>query len=290
MNNNRQVFGLKTIQSLMREVALYGGRIDALFGPSCVDAMKILVANANPSYNPIVAVPTYEATDVFKWVQEYLVRAGKTPSGFKVDGLWGTGTEAELMKLCDLYAEKHGLPSYNYAWTAHPRITPEMVAKVEAWMVKQGKPKSHVNYLFSCMALETGRSFDASIRNKHSGAVGLIQFMPGPKGSAVDLGTTVDELAKMTEFDQLDYVFAYFEKYGYIKKCARLEDYYLTIFYPAHVGKDPNLKVADKGTKLYDQNSGFDREKKGFYTVGDIAYAITDFYWEGMDPKKRTTK
>lgn len=290
MNNNRQVFGLKTIQSLMREVALYGGRIDGLFGPSCVDAMKVLVANANPFYNPIVAVPTYDAGDVFKWVQEYLVRAGKTPSEFKVDGLWGTGTEAELMKLCDLYAEKHGLPSYNYAWTAHPRITPEMVAKVEAWMVKQGKPKSHVNYLFSCMALETGRSFDASIRNKYSGAVGLIQFMPGPKGSAVDLGTTVDTLAKMTEFDQLDYVFAYFEKYGYIKKCARLEDYYLTIFYPAHVGKDPNLKVADKGTKLYDQNSGFDREKKGFYTVGDIAYAITDFYWEGMDPKKRTTK
>lgn len=287
MNNNREVFGLKSIQSLMREVSLYGGRIDALFGPSCVDAMKALVGNANPSYNPIVAVPTYDATDVFKWVQEYLVRAGKTPNDFKVDGFWGTGTEAELMKLCDLYAEQHGLPSYNSAWTAHPRITPEMEAKVKTWMKKWNKPESHTSYLFSCMALETGRSFDASIMNKFTKATGLIQFMPN---TAKDLGTTIEALGKMTEFDQLDYVFAYFEKYGYIKKCARLEDYYLTIFYPAHVGKDPNLKVADKGTKLYDQNSGFDREKKGFYTVGDIAYAITDFYWEGMDPKKRTTK
>ncbi|UOX39477.1 putative transglycosylase [Aeromonas phage ZPAH34] len=288
VNSNKEVFGIKTIQSLLREVGLYKGRIDALFGSGCRDGVKTLVANANPSYNPIVAVPTYQASDVFKWVQEYIVRAGKAPENFLVDGKWGNGSKAEFEKLGNLYASNNSLPVYNYAWTGHPRLIPEVIAKVEAWMTKWNKPLEHVNYLFSCFALETGKTFDPAARNPSSGARGLIQFMP--KGSMIDLGVTDDQLKVMSVYDQLDYVFAYFEKYGYIKKCQRLEDYYLSIFYPAHVGKDPNLVVAKEGTKIYSQNKGFDSEKKGYYTVGDIANAITTFYWEGMDPSNRAIK
>lgn len=287
-NTNKEVFGLKTIQSLFREVGLYGGRIDALFGTGCVNAMHSVVKHVNPNYNPIVAVPTYLASDVFKWVQEYLVRAGKVPAEFKVDGKWGPASKGELEKLCNIYAQDNNLPHYSYAWTSHKNLTPEVIKKVEDWMVKWGKPLDHVSYLFSCFALETGRTFDPAALNKHSKARGLIQFMPN--GSMKDLGVTDDQLKVMSVFEQLDWVFKYFEKYSYIKKCNCLEDYYLSIFYPAHVGKDPNLVVGTKGTKLYEQNSGFDSEKKGFYTVGDIASAITTFYWEGMDPKLRLAK
>lgn len=639
-NTNKEVFGLKTIQSLFREVGLYGGSIDALFGTGCVNAMHSVVKHVNPNYNPIVAVPTYLASDVFKWVQEYLVRAGKVPVEFKVDGKWGPASKGELEKLCNIYAQDNNLPQYSYAWTKHKNLTPEVIKKVEDWMVKWGKPLDHVSYLFSCFALETGRTFDPGIKNPHSGACldteteilttlgwrkyneidvgteiysfnpeleiierdkvlnilvkkssdnfkmtsrsfssvathdhrwyllqrfysrtdnkpetvikttkelselksshlyniphpdidycfgikgkcketpefytllgliagdgsiqvknnvvelnchvgtkhewelintiipmeynenqyrirdmgngmfrwvwrsdeakkiidhfdreynesipgpfikklspnlidslgnrearalirgymnsdghtrnngkyrsfrnikreiiddfmtvaviagenpretavgkrngttatlpgnrvcdvkdiytvylrdakftschngqlkiehfseeidvwcpttnnqtwiarkdgtvyitgncGLIQFMPN--GSMKDLGVTDDQLKVMSVFEQLDWVFKYFEKYSYIKKCNCLEDYYLSIFYPAHVGKDPNLVVGTKGTKLYEQNSGFDSEKKGFYTVGDIASAITTFYWEGMDPKLRLAK
>lgn len=286
-NTNKEVFGLKTIQSLFREVGLYGGRIDALFGAGCVIAMQTLVKHVNPNYNPIVAVPTYLASDVFKWVQEYLVRAGKVDSNFKVDGKWGPTSKGELEKLCNIYAHDNQLPQYSYAWTAHKNLTPEVIKKVEDWMIKWNKPLDHVSYLFSCFALETGRTFSASIQNKNTKATGLCQIMPS---TAKDLGTTIDRLKVMTEFEQLDWVFKYFEKYSYIKKCNCLEDYYLSIFYPAHVGKDPNLVVGTKGTKLYEQNSGFDSDKKGFYTVGDIASAITTFYWEGMDPKLRIAK
>lgn len=284
--NNKEVFGVKTIQSLLREVKLYGGRIDALFGSSSVEGIRQLVAAANPGYSPIVAVPVQDqASDIFKWVQEYMVRSGRTDASFKVDGLWGSASEGVLKDLVENYRVLNKLPKLSYAWTSHPNLTKEVVAKVEAWMVKWGKPLTHVDYLFSCFALETGRTFNPAETNRDSGAVGLIQFMP--KGSMIDLGTNSQALKAMTVLEQLDYVFSYFEKYGYIKKCVRLEDYYLSIFYPARVGTDPNAKLGVKGTKLYEQNSGFDREKKGYYTVGDIAYAITGFYWEGMDPAKR---
>lgn len=148
---------------------------------------------------------------------------------------------------------------------------------------KWGKPLAHVSYILSCNALETGRTFNPAIRNPKSGAVGLIQFMP--KTTAPDLGTTADALAAMSFVDQLDYVFKYFEKYGYIKKCKHLEDYYLSIFYPAHVGKDPNELVARSGSLLYSQNKGFDVDNKGYYTIGDIAATINQFYWDGLDPK-----
>lgn len=287
--NNRETFGVKSIQSLLREVGLYGGRIDALFGGGCVEGIKQLVASANPNYNPIITVPVMDrAPDIFKWVQEYIVRAGTAPADFKVDGFWGNGTQTELIKLCHMYAVKNELPEYSYAWTSHPRLDKDVVGKVEKWMEKWGKGLFHVNYLFSCFALETIKTFDPAIQNKDTKARGLIQFMP--KSTMPDLGVTDDQLKVMSVYEQLDWVFAYFEKYGYIKKCACLEDYYLSIFYPAHVGKDPNIVVGREGTKLYSQNSSFDKEKKGYYTIGDIANAINAFYWEGMDPKKRLVK
>lgn len=286
-NTNKEVFSLKGLQSLQREVGLYQGQIDGLFGKGCVEGMRTLMSAFKPGSVPSLPNPSYNASDVFKYVQSCLSVVGLYNSPLVVDGKWGSGSENAYRSLVDNYRNTKGLPNFGYAWSYHPNLTPENVAKVENWMNKWGKPLYHVSYLFSCFALETGRSFDPGILNPKSKAVGLIQFMP--KTTAPDLGTTAEALAKMTVFEQLDYVFKYFEKYGYIKKCNRLEDYYLSIFYPAHVGKDPNTVVAKQGTTLYEQNKGFDADKKGFYTVGDIAYAITTFYWEGMDPKKRIT-
>ena len=52
------------------------------------------------------------------------------------------------------------------------------------------------NYLLAVMSFETGHRFSPSVRNKASGATGLIQFMPK---TAQSLGTTTDKLAAMTE-------------------------------------------------------------------------------------------
>lgn len=285
-NNNKDVFAIKTVQSLLREVKLYGGRIDGLFGKDCRDGFIALLKNYSPAFNKELYQGSYDAVQVFTYIQTGLAAVGLY--SITIDGKWGGTSSRGLDTLVEAYRKSKGLPEYWFAWSGHPNVPKAGVEKYLAWMHKWGKPDNHVSYILSCNALETGRTFDPAVRNKHSGATGLIQFMP--KGSAPDLGTTCDELAKMSFVEQQDYVFKYFEKYGYIKKCNYLEDYYLSIFMPKLVGKDPNEVVASKGSLVYSQNSGFDSDKKGYYTVGDIASAINQFYWDGLDPKNRLIK
>lgn len=285
-NSNTDVFAIKTVQSLLREVKLYGGRIDGLFGKNCRDAFVILLKSYQPTFSTPLYQGSYDASQVFNLLQTGLAAVGLYTS--TIDGKWGDNTSGGMEKLVQAYRVKNNIPELWYAWSGNPNVPAEGIRKYEAWMQKWGKPLAHVSYILSCNALETGRTFNPAIRNPKSGAVGLIQFMP--KTTAPDLGTTADALAAMSFVDQLDYVFKYFEKYGYIKKCKHLEDYYLSIFYPAHVGKDPNELVARSGSLLYSQNKGFDVDNKGYYTIGDIAATINQFYWDGLDPKNRIAK
>jgi hypothetical protein len=59
---------------------------------------------------------------------------------------------------------------------------------------------------------------------------------------------------------------------------------------PARMGRDPDEVVASAPSITYTQNQGFDKSKRGFYTVGDIASAINSFYFDGMSPKNRLIK
>ena len=282
-NSNTDVFSIKTMQSLLREVNLYRGRIDGLFGDGCRNSFIAMLKRYDASFNKSLPVNSYDAVSVFTLIQTGLAAIGLYTR--RIDGIWGDGSFGAFTQLVEAYRTSSGLPRYGFAWSGHPAVPQEGVDKYLAWMRKWGKPDEHVSYILSCNALETGRTFNPAIVNKHSGATGLIQFMP--KGSAPDLGTTCEALAKMSFVEQQDYVFKYFEKYGYIKKCKVLEDYYLSIFMPVMVGRDPNEVVGRQGTKLYSQNSGFDTAKKGYYTVGDIGAAINQFYWDGLDPKNR---
>lgn len=282
-NRNTDVFAIKTLQSLLRELNLYKGRIDGLFGGGCRDAFIVLLKQKDPAFNKTLFQGSYDASQVFTFIQNGLAAVGLYTR--TVDGIWGDNTYAGYCSLVETYRAAKNLPSYGPAWSGHPNVPAAGVDKYRTWLKGWGKPEEHVSYILSCNALETGRTFNPAIVNPKSGAVGLIQFMP--KTTAPDLGTTAQALQAMSFVDQQDYVFKYFEKYGYIKKCQRLEDYYLSIFMPRLVGKDPNEVVASAGSLVYSQNSGFDADKKGYYTVGDIASAINQFYWDGMDPKNR---
>lgn len=75
------------------------------------------------------------------------------------------------------------------------------------------------NYLMSCMALETIRTFSHSIKNPLATATGLIQFL---ESTAIKLGTTTEKLAKMTQVEQLDYVENIFNHIGEKFKILRI--------------------------------------------------------------------
>lgn len=131
-------------------------------------------------------------------------------------------------------------------------------------------------------------SFNPQARNPN-GATGLIQFMPN---TAIGLGTTVDELYNMTGNQQLEYVQKFYSRFK--GRLQTLGDLYLATFIPATVGRPddfvlgvkrgvtgPNgeqsnevlFKSFSRG-ELYRQNPGFDLNKDGVFTVGDVREKI----------------
>lgn len=127
------------------------------------------------------------------------------------------------------------------------------------------------SYVAACMAVETARTFSPSIQNPFTRATGLIQFMPS---TARAMGTTVEQLAAMSATTQLEYVKRYFRPYlGRIRPSVP-GDYYLAVFMPAYVGRDPSTVLFSAGETGYTQNAGLDRDRNGAITVGDVVATI----------------
>ncbi len=134
------------------------------------------------------------------------------------------------------------------------------------------------DFLMAAMALETGATFDPAVPNAAgSGAVGLIQFMPS---TAKALGTSTAALKLMTALAQLDFVESYFKpKAGTLHS---IEDIYMAILYPAAIGRAPGDTLFEPGTKAYTQNKGFDADKDGRISIGEVSTTIRKRYNAGV--------
>lgn len=132
-----------------------------------------------------------------------------------------------------------------------------------------GRIGCNPDHIATCISFETGATFSPSIRNAQSGAIGLIQFM-GP--TALALGTNRERLAAMTPIEQLAYVERYFAMHA--GRLHSLDDCYLAIFMPVMIGRPGSTVVFNRGQVGYDQNSGFDRAKKGAITIDDIVTTV----------------
>lgn len=111
--------------------------------------------------------------------------------------------------------------------------------------------------------------FDPAVVNyQGSGAVGLIQFLPG---TAAELDVSSERLRRMDALQQLEYVFMYLQntldRYG---EFGSLTDLYLAILYPKAIGQDPCYTLFGKPSKAYERNSGLDEDRDGRITVSDI--------------------
>lgn len=125
--------------------------------------------------------------------------------------------------------------------------------------------------LLCCMAFETGRTMSPSITNS-IGATGLIQFIPS---TARGLGTTTNDLARMSRVEQMDYVLKYF-KAGPVAKISAptLEDLYMQILWPRAVGKSLDYVLFSHPSKAYEQNKGLDANKDGAITKEEAAAKV----------------
>lgn len=137
------------------------------------------------------------------------------------------------------------------------------------------------SYLMACMAFETGRTFRADIRNAAgSGATGLIQFMPS---TAVDLGTTVDQLASLPPEEQLFFVYKYLKPYT--GRLLTLADLYMAILMPSAIGNPEDSPIiTDNRRREYVQNKGLDLNQDGNITKAEAASLVQRQYEAGMQP------
>jgi outer membrane protein OmpA-like peptidoglycan-associated protein len=146
------------------------------------------------------------------------------------------------------------------------KVSPEFKAKVIAVGDELGVDP---DYLMASMAFETGETFSPSIKNAAgSGATGLIQFMPS---TAKRLGTTTDELAQMSDVEQLDYVKAYFQNFG---RLSNVGDVYMAIFWPKGIGKSDDYVLFSEGSIEYTQNAGLDIDGNGEISRGDAVRMV----------------
>lgn len=137
----------------------------------------------------------------------------------------------------------------------------------------------HASYLMSCIAFESAETFSPTIRNAAgSGAIGLIQFMPA---TALILGTTTTDLAKMTAVEQLDFVKAYFRPY--YRRIDTLSDMYMAILLPKYIGKPEDSALFLDGTVAYRQNSGLDANKDGRITKKEAASKVQKKLERGLE-------
>lgn len=119
--------------------------------------------------------------------------------------------------------------------------------------------------------------FNAEAENfRGSGAVGLIQFMPA---TAKDMGTSTQQLGRMSHVEQMEWVWRYMNGYKKLYGDYKsLCDFYLAILYPKARMGDMCYTLYESPSKAYKQNIGLDEDKDGRVTVGDIDKRMKRLY------------
>lgn len=122
------------------------------------------------------------------------------------------------------------------------------------------------NWLMVVMNFES--DLNSQKVNPISGAIGLIQFMPS---TAISLGTSTAALKKMSNVQQLDYVFKYLVAYR--TRIKTFIDLYFAVFFPLAIDKPLDFVMEAKNLSrsvIAKQNPVFDRNKDGKITVAEV--------------------
>lgn len=266
-------------------------KVDGLVGPNTITAILAfqqrlgfakpdgLVSPAGRTFSALCTLPysvllTEKVLDHFSNFSNILGKMGRS-LGSNIESFAKTFSN-ENSKTVNSSPLLHLPPSSPDAIAWGAKVTPEFKKRViEICKELVIAP----DYLMACMAFETGETFKADELNRAgSGAVGLIQFMPK---TAEWLNTSTNALAKMTTVGQLEYVRKYFLSYrGRLKT---LEDVYMVILWPKAIGKDPDTAIFKAGTKVYNQNKGFDKyPNNGEITPRECAAAVYAAYKKGI--------
>jgi len=134
-----------------------------------------------------------------------------------------------------------------------------------------GRLRVNPDWLMVVFKIETG--IDHRAINPVSGASGLIQFMPA---TAAGMGTSTAAIRSMSNVQQLDYVYKYFQPYA--GRILSVIDLYTITFFPRALGKPDNYILQTdtlKAGTIAAQNRPYDLNRNGAITLGELKAAIT---------------
>jgi hypothetical protein len=169
---------------------------------------------------------------------------------------------------------------YKYKSTPVYDVTKSDLQELMKLTDKYGIP---FEWMVNLINNESAGTFNPAITNS-IGATGLIQFL---KSTANSLGTTTDDLKKMTFKEQLVYVdkflYANLKKHlidGKVPNTFTQGDVFMTIFYPVSVGK-PNYQFPDSVSRA---NAGIRTPmdyvekalKSSIFPLSMIPYSLAD--------------
>ena len=208
-----------------------------------------------------------------------------------IDGAWGQLSHGAFLNARRMASANSTTPPAGFtdllfkyckahAWSA--KVSDEFITETKRIAKDLGMTFQGTDELLACMAFETGGTFSPTIQNG-AGApyYGIIQF---GAAAAKDAGTTIAQLLKMTNVQQLQYVYNFFKPYK--GKLKDLSDVYLRILYPVAVGKPLDYVLfseSGKG-KAYAQNRGLDVNRDGKITKAEAAAKVMQKLVEGLHP------
>lgn len=133
------------------------------------------------------------------------------------------------------------------------------------------------DWLAAVVSFESG--FNPAAENPRSHASGLIQFMPGERGSATLLGYTPEQIRSMSAEEQVPLIERYMVELVKPRNLARVQtitDTYLTVFGPDGIGRgeDYPLYTIDRTPRSYEGNKSLDHDKDGIITNGEASARV----------------
>ena len=213
----------------------------------------------------------------------------------QVQTMYNDLTNFDMEKLLEMMMKIKVIREHNKDTTRTARNTSYTVPDVQSFKESVSATAKRlgisVEDLYAVMAFETGGTFNPAEKNRAgSGATGLIQFMPE---TAKGLGTTTDELAKMSRTEQMKYVEKFLSDKGISGK--GLSDVYMAVLFPAAVGKPDDFVLFGKGatvrgygegSKAYEQNQPLDLNNDGSVTKAEASAKVQQY--KGVRPEPAT--
>ena len=141
--------------------------------------------------------------------------------------------------------------------------------------VSFGWSNQQLDYLIACMKFES--NLNPCARNKISGAVGLIQFLPSTLKA---FNLTPEAVLTMNFSAQIKLVKRYFQPY--YKRTKTLNDMYMASFMPYYIGKPDNAILSSEGERAYNQNKALDKNKDGKITKEEACIYVNHIYKKGL--------